>query len=200
MHFQTQSDYNFCCQIENEKTVIFYFVIFWILLYLAVSFLPNIITLIHYYFKRITPSLIYIYWAYLIIHFADGLSVMYIIFSSNGFATHLTLAAFRMIMFLRQFYRITFDFLFADATLILKFLHSIKYEIDKSFRLIHDTIKLNSVFNVLDNWAYLPQSPWHNTACPRAQKTFLIFFVCKHNIWSNLCDKICQMRSCPHRL
>ena len=65
---------------------------------------------------------------------------MYIIFSSNGFATHLTLAAFRMIMFLRQFYRITFDFLFADAALILKFLHSIKYEIDKSFSLIHDTI------------------------------------------------------------
>ena len=85
-------------------------------------------------------SLIYIYSSYLIIHFADWLSVMYIIFSSNGFAAHLTLAAFRMIMFLRQFYRITFDFLFADATLILKFLHSIKYEIDKSAILMHDPI------------------------------------------------------------
>ena len=66
---------------------------------------------------------------------------MYIIFSSNGFATHLTLAAFRMIMFLRQFYRITFDFLFADAALILKFLNSIKYEIDKSAILVQDPIK-----------------------------------------------------------
>ena len=91
-------------------------------------------------FWQCTFSLIYIYSSYLIIHFADWLSVMYIIFSSNGFAAHLTLAAFRMIMFLRQFYRITLYFLFADAALILKFLHSIKYEIDKSFRLIHDTI------------------------------------------------------------
>ena len=125
-------------------------------------------------------SLIYIYSSYLIIHFADWLSVMYIIFSSNGFAAHLTLAAFRMIMFLRQFYRITFDFLFADATLILKFLHSIKYEIDKCAILMHEPIKC--VFSAPDNWAYLPQSPWHNRACPRAQKTFQIFFVCKHNI------------------
>ena len=128
MHFQTQSDNIFCCQIENEKTVIFHFVIFWILNYFSVSFLPNITTLIHYFFDnvRFTPSLIYIYSSYLIIHFADWLSVMYIIFSSNGFAAHLTLAAFRMIMFLRQFYRITLDFLFADTALVLKFLHSVK--------------------------------------------------------------------------
>ena len=83
-------------------------------------------------------------------------------------------------MFLRQFYRITLDFLFADAALILKFLNSIKYEIDKSAILVQDPIKC--VFNAPDNWAYLPQSPWHNRACPRAQKTFRIFFVCKHNI------------------
>ena len=114
-------------KLRTKKTVIFHFVIFWILHYFAVSFLPNKTTIIHYFLKT---YYIYIYWAYLIIHFADGLSVMYIIFSSNGFATHLTLAAFRMIMFLRQFYRITFDFLFADAALILKFLHTIKYEMD----------------------------------------------------------------------
>ena len=74
---------------------------------------------------------------------------MYIIFSSNGFAAHLTLAAFRMIMFLRQFYRITFDFLFADATLILKFLHSIKYEIDKCAILMHEPINVCLVLQII---------------------------------------------------
>ena len=47
---------------------------------------------------------------------------MYIISSTDGFATNLTLATFWMIMFLGKFYSISLDFLLTDATFILLFL------------------------------------------------------------------------------
>ena len=58
MHFQTQSDNIFCCQIENKKTMILHFVIFWILHYFAVSFLPSKTTLIHYFFENVCLSVL----------------------------------------------------------------------------------------------------------------------------------------------
>ena len=59
---------------------------------------------------------------YLIICFTNRFSIMYIISSTDGFSTNLTLATLRMIMFLGKFYGISLDFLLTDATFILLFL------------------------------------------------------------------------------
>merc|ERR1712223_34116 len=59
--------------------------------------------------------------AALIVHFTNGFSCMYIISSTDGFATNLTLAAFWVIMFLCKFNSVSLDFLFTDATFILLF-------------------------------------------------------------------------------
>ena len=68
---------------------------------------------------------------------------MYIISSTDSFATNLTLATFRMIMFLGKFYSIPLDFLLTDATFILLFL---EYEILAVTLSIHSIVK-NSDFS-----------------------------------------------------
>ena len=93
---------------------------------------------------------------YLIVHFTNGFSCMYIISSTDGFATNLTLAAFWMIMFLCKFYGVSFDFLFTDATFILLFLKYTKMIHLNIIPDLHYGIKIEESIVIHDLVKFLP--------------------------------------------